>query len=304
MRKLIKFILGISGVLVVGGIVVGCVLGLTNVLQIWNSDTKILKPMNKISFVKYDELSNDVVNSNNNKPFTNYNDALNNWTATYDSLTKTQTGYEDVVTNAIYSFFGNNNNSFFINKKQTANIDGNTYYYGFDYTVPACGIQFNKKNKDVNLGAEYDLSMYLVRASNIKEKYLMWKFDCTSYWKNISFVPTITTVQNLSGQLAFNNNNYYGGIAFSKNTNITDGTLTVLVNKAIFGWSDLGLISKGDFNPESLSNKYLQDIINNQNQPMIKIPTVSIFSMSWQPEINFSSFVSVYNNSYDYGTNI
>lgn len=305
MRRLIKLVIGLVGIVVVGGVVVGCVLGCTNVLKLLDkNNSKLLQPVNKVNFIKYDNLSNKVINSSSNEPFSNYNDALLNWTKTYDSLTKTQTGYENVIRNAVYSFFGNNNNLFFINHNQTANIDGNTYYYGFHYTNIYCGISFNNTNRNVNLSAKYNLDMYLVKASNIKDKYLMWEFQCTSYWTNISFVPTITNALDLSNSLAFHNNNYYGGIKFSKGSHLNNGFLTVSLNKAIFGYGDLGTILTGDFNPENLSNKYLQDIVKNQNQPMISLPTISIFQLSWQPEISFSSFISTYNNSYDYGTNI
>ncbi|MBR4486323.1 hypothetical protein IKS57_03045, partial [bacterium] len=79
MRRLIKLVIGLAGVLVVGGVVVGCVLGCTNVLKLLDTnDSKLLKPVDKINFVKYDNLSNQPINSSNNNPFINYNSALQN----------------------------------------------------------------------------------------------------------------------------------------------------------------------------------------------------------------------------------
>lgn len=269
-----------------------------------------------VSYTPYTSLSQAKIidNPSTKQPFTNYQNALANWTSTYNSLIKTNSQYEAAVKNALYSYLINNNNKdwsyssyYYYQRKHIQNIPptitvGSTNYYELTTgNVPYFQISFAANNY-VNINCTYNTFTYLFNPNNSSQKYLIYETKYT-YSVIAKFTPCLT---QLNSSYWPNNNDYYGGICFN-NTTENSMTQIQLDNKALISANQLYNIQGSS---SSLNNeKFLQNIIDSENQPMQSIGTYKMNFTSpisigegWGVYfINRSQFIYTYLGSWNYG---
>ena len=312
MKRSLKLTLGLLAIGSISAIAVGSVVSCSNDSSSKSDSTTSSSKSSSstasptVSTVEYSNLSKKVIsNPTTQEPFTNYSDALVNWQDTYKNLTSTQTGYENIITSALDSFFKSSNSLVYkipLVDPFSSNDELTNYQVEYDFSVPTYKVTFGSgsQDKDVTITASDSFTEYLINSSNSNKKYSLIESESNFTLNNVNFSATLTKPIDLNNQTAFSNLNYYGGITISK-IGSESGKSIILENKAL----------------ESLSNPYLwiakigsdssllQSIMTDSTQAMVQYSPKQITTTTNSKQTSFMwGIVSTYNGTYDYGSEI
>ena len=312
MKRFLKLTLGLLAIGSISAIAVGSVVSCSNDSSSKSDSTTSSSNKSSssttsptVSTLEYSNLSKKVIsNPTTQKPFTSYSDALVNWQNTYNNLTSTQTGYENVITSALDSFFKSSNSLAF--KTSVPILSSNdkltNYQVEYDFSVPTYKITFGSGSqyKDTTITVSYSFTQYLINPSNSNKKYSLTESEYNCTLNNVNFSATLTKAFDLNNQTAFNNLNYYGGITISK-IGSESGKSTTLENKALEGLSNpYSWIAK-----IGSDSSLLQNIMTDSTQAMVQYSSKQITTTTNSKQTSFMwGIVSTYNGTYDYGSEI
>ena len=311
MKKSLKITLGIFGLVGIGAIAIGSVVSCSNdssnktttSSNTSKSTTKTTSSTssksNAVSYLPYSELSTaNVINSpTNNKPYKQYQNALKNWTTIYDKLTQTKSQFENIIENAIYSYYKSSNGIFSTLEKDSQFPIGSTnYYFGISIAIKSTNITFSQ-NKSANINAIYDLIYYLVNANNIKQKYAIKEEVCNTTIDDETFKPILSQPFDIEGGLVFTSKDYYGAITVNTIKSIQT-TTTLLENKAFASSTEPPLAQI------MMNSSLIKTVIADESLPMQQVSKQTTTSSTIKNNINLGYILTYNNKTYNYGSEI
>lgn len=320
MKKSIKLILELLGITTISAITIGSVISCSNDNNNSNNNSdsdvnvnqegQTLSNPNTKFIIPYTDLSTNIINDpTTNKPYTSYNDALSNWTSTFNNLTSTQTQYENVIYDTIQSYLSNNIlsagglDAYFscpiaLNTENFKAII-NDINYSINTKIQFTKIQISFNNKNVNLSFNVNETTYLMN-DNTKTKYIIGEGEYNSNTSNISFAPVISW--NLEENHFFNH--CFGALQVVNTGNIIL-TASLFENRALYDLSSIKDLQNMLQNQKDNIN-FLQKIISYSNSQLISVGKLSFQSNSHSiyrtVPAPFTELIVTWNNGYYFGS--